>query len=50
MTFDLNSKVQSESEIKVLENALDFDPIWIKINKPELRRRFQEFCTSMKIK
>ena len=39
-----------ENEIKSLEKGLDFAPIQRKINEPELRKNFEEFCRSMKIK
>ena len=37
-------------EIKVLRKGLDFSPIQNKINVPELRKDFQEFCGRMRIK
>ena len=36
-------QILSESEIGLLGIGLDFAPIQQKINKPELRRDFQEF-------
>ena len=48
--FNLSGRVLSESEIKVLEKALDFVPFQRKLNEPELRRDFQEFCRPMRIK
>ena len=40
----------SEDEIKVLEKGLDFAPIQNKVNEPELRKDFDEFCWRMRIK
>ena len=48
--FNLSGRVLSESEIKVLEMGLDFAPFQRKVNEPELRRDFEEFCRSMRIK
>ena len=48
--FNLSRKVISEVEIKVLEKGLDFAPIQNKINEPELRKDFEEFCRCMRIK
>ena len=48
--FNLSRKVLSEAEIKVLEKGLDFAPIQDKINEPELRKDFDEFCRRMRIK
>ena len=48
--FNLSRKVLSEAEIKVLEKGLDFAPIQNKINEPELRKDFDEFCRRMRIK
>ena len=42
--FNLSGRVLSESEIKVLEKGLDFVPFQRKVNEPELRRDFKEFC------
>ena len=35
---------------KVLEKGLDFAPIQNKVNEPELRKDFDEFCRRMRIK
>ena len=43
-------QILSESEIGLLGIGLDFAPIQQKINEPELRRDFQEFCRRIKIK
>ena len=40
----------TDTEIKVLERGLDFAPIQRKINEPELRRDFNEFCRRMRLK
>ena len=48
--FNLSGRFLSESEIKVLEKGLDFAPFQRKVNEPELRRDFQEFCRRMRIK
>ena len=42
--FNLSKKVLTDIEIKVLEKGLDYAPIQDKINEPELRRDFEEFC------
>ena len=39
-----------DSEIKVLEKGLDYAPIQNKINEPELRNDFEEFCRWMCLK
>ena len=46
-TFNLSNWVLTDTEIKVLEKDLDFAPIQKKINKPELRSYFNEFCRRM---
>ena len=48
--FNLRNKVLTEEEIKVLEKGLDFDPIQRKVNEPELRQDFENFCRLMRIK
>ena len=48
--FTLSGRVLSEYEIKFLEKGLDFAPFQRKVNEPELRRDFQEFCRRMRIK
>ena len=48
--FNLSNRVLSDSEIKLLEKGLDFAPIQRKINEPELRKDFNEFCRRMRIK
>ena len=46
-TFNLSNWVLTDTEIKVLEKDLDFAPIQKKINEPELRSYFNEFCRRM---
>ena len=48
--FNLNNKVLSDTEIRVLEKGLDFAPIQNKLNEPELRRDFKEFCQLLRLK
>ena len=48
--FNLSHRVLSDAEIKILEKGLDFAPIQRKINEPELRKDFEEFCRRMRIK
>ena len=48
--FNLSNKVLTEDEIKVLEKGLDFAPIQRKVNEPELRQDFEDFCRRMMIK
>ena len=47
--FNLSSKVLTDTEINILEKGLDFAPIQNKINQPELRKDFEEFCRRMRI-
>ena len=42
--FNLGGRVLFESEIRVLEKGLDFAPFQWKVNEPELRKDFEEFC------
>ena len=42
--FNLNKKGLTEAEIKVLKKGLDYAPIQNKVNEPELRSDFEEFC------
>ena len=48
--FNLSNKVLTEHEIKVLQKSLDFAPIQIKVNEPELRQDFENFYRRMRIK
>ena len=50
IVFNLSRRVFSEDEIKVSEKGLDFAPIQNKVNEPELRKDFDEFCRRMRIK
>ena len=40
----------TDGEIKILEKGLDFAPIQRKINEPELKQDFKDFCRSMRFK
>ena len=40
----------TDGEIKILEKGLDFAPIQRKINEPELKQDFKDFCRSMRLK
>ena len=42
--FNLSNRALPDDEIKVLKKGLDFAPIQRKINEPELRSDFWEFC------
>ena len=42
--FSLSEKVLIDIEIEVLEKGLDYPPMQNKINEPELRKDFEEFC------
>ena len=48
--FNLSHRVLSNAEIKILEKGLDFTPIQRRINEPELRDDFEEFCRRMRVK
>ena len=48
--FNLSNKVLTEDEIKILEKGLDFAAIQRKVNEPDHRRDFQNFCRRMRIK
>ena len=48
--FNLSKKILTDIEIKVFEKGLDYAPIQNKINEPELRRDFEEFCRRMRLK
>ena len=48
--FNLSRKVLTETEIKILEKGLHFAPIQRKINEPELRSDFEEFCRRVRVK
>ena len=53
--FNLSKKILTDIEIKVLklilkfEKGLDYSPIQNKINEPELRINFEEFCRRMRL-
>ena len=40
----------TETEIEILEKGLDYAPIQNKINEPELKQDFEEFCRKMRLK
>ena len=42
--FNLSGMVLFKSEIRVLEKGLDSAPFQRKVNEPELRKDFEEFC------
>ena len=48
--FNLSHRVLTDAEIKVLEKGLDFAPIQRKINEPELKQDFNDFCRRMRLK
>ena len=50
MFFNLSNRALSDAKIKVLEKQLDYAPIQNKINEPELRNIFHEFCIRMRLK
>ena len=47
--FNLIKRLLSETKIKILEKGLDYAPIPRKINEPELKSDFKEFCRHMRI-
>ena len=48
--FSLSHRILTETEIKFLEKDWDYANIQNKINEPELRRDFSEFCRRMRNK
>ena len=46
--FNLSRKDLTDTEIRILEKGLDFAPIQNKINEPELRTDFKDFCRRMR--
>ena len=48
--FNISKKVLSETEIKILEKALDYASMQKKINEPELKSDFEEFCRRRQMK
>ena len=50
IVFNLSNRVLADAEISVLEKGLDYAPIQNKINEPELRTDFEEFCRKMRLK
>ena len=49
-SFDLSQKVFPDTEIKILEKDLDYAPIQNKLNKPKLRKDFDDFSRKMRLK
>ena len=47
--FNLNLKLLTHTDINIPEKRLYFGMIQNKINEPELRKDFEEFCRRMKI-
>ena len=48
--FNLSRRVLTEIGIKILEKGLDYAPIQNKINEPEVKQDFEEFCRKMRLK
>ena len=48
--LNLSRKILTETEIKILKKGLGFTPIQRKINEPELRSDFEEFCRRVWVK
>ena len=48
--FNLSNRMLTYTEINVLEKGLDFTPIEKKLNEPELRSDFNDFCRRMRLK
>ena len=48
--FNLSHRVLTDAEINVLEKGLDFARIQWKINEPELKQNFNDFCSRMRLK
>ena len=48
--FNLSNRVLTDLEVKVLKKGLDFALIQRKINEPELRQDFADFCRRMRTK
>ena len=40
----------TDAEIKMLEKTLDFAPMQLQINEPELKQDFKDFCRSLRLK
>ena len=47
--FNLGNMAHSDNEVKALGKDVDFAPVQRKINKPELRSDFGEFCYRIRI-
>ena len=48
--INFSNRILTDIEIKVLEKGLDFPPKQRKVNEPELRQDFSEFCRRMRTK
>ena len=48
--FNWRNRVLTDTKINVLEKGLDFAAIQKKMNEPELRSDFNEFCRRMRLK
>ena len=48
--FSFSNRVLTDAEIKVLEKGLDIAPIQRKINEPEHKQDFNDFCRRMPLK
>ena len=46
----MSNRVLSDAKIRILEKGLDCAPIQRKINEPELRSDFNDFCRRMRLK
>ena len=40
----------TDAEIKMLEKTLDFAPMQLQINEPELKQDFKDFCRNLRLK
>ena len=50
ISFLMDFKVLTDSEIKVFEKGLGYAPMQSKINELKLRNDFEEFCRKMRLK
>ena len=48
--FNLSNRMLTNTEINVLEKGLDFTSIVKKLNEPEIRSDFNDFCWRMRLK
>ena len=47
--FNFSNRTLSDAEINILEKGLDYASIQNKINEPELRNDFSEFCRRIRL-